>query len=133
LCYLHVLGVEVKLQTKLEAIIYKALTNLLLAAAKKVVLDAVIDRSGDNYSGSSIDDASLKVLQINGFTMKYTSWHMDRLLQTSNAFYSVEHGEISEKRYSRFAGTNSLLTIPDTKQRSHEFNEDIVSIDRHSL
>jgi hypothetical protein len=52
----------VKLQTKLEAIIYKALTNLLLAAAKKVVLDAVIDRSGDNYSGSSIDDASLKVL-----------------------------------------------------------------------
>ena len=33
----------------LEAIIYKALTNLLLAAAKKVVLDAVIDRSGDKY------------------------------------------------------------------------------------
>ena len=53
-------------------------------------------------------------------------------MQTSNMrFIQLKHGEISEKRYSRFAGTNSLLKIPHTKQRSHEVNKGIVSTGTH--
>jgi hypothetical protein len=115
----------------IEAIVYQALNKLLPTANKKAILDAVMDNNNNN--SSSIDDTSPKVLsnqQI--YDEVYKLADGSPILDKQYAFYSVEYGEVTEKKILKicrdkfFAKDDSIFT-GDSKQRALAFIENVVT------
>jgi hypothetical protein len=106
----------------LEAIVYQALKNLLHIANKKAILDAVIN------NGSSINDASLKVIPNQQIYDEVYKLADGSPTDKQYAFYSVDYGEVTEKKILKICRDKFLAKdTRNTKERSHEFNEDTVS------
>jgi hypothetical protein len=111
----------------LEAIVYQALNNLLPTASKKAVLDSAID--GNNNNNNNNIDYTPKVLsnqQIYEAVRALTDG--SPIADKQYAFYSVEYGEVSERKILKICRDKFFAKdTRGTKQRSLEFNEDIVS------
>lgn len=109
----------------LEAIVYQALNELLPAADKKALLDTVIDANSNNNNTNH----ALKVLsnqQI--YEHVYSLADGSPIADKQYAFYSVEYGEVSEKKILKICRDKFLAKdARNKKERSLEFDEDIVS------
>jgi hypothetical protein len=110
----------------LEAIVYQALKNLLPTASKKALLDTVIDTDIDN--NNRINDAPKVLSNQQIYDEVYKLADGSPIADKQYAFYSVEYGEVSEKKILKICRDKFFAKdARKNKERSLEFNEDVVS------
>jgi len=110
----------------LEAIVYQTLKELLPKAEKKAILDITIANNENNNDDNKI----LSNHQI--YDEVYKLADGSPIADKQYSFYSVEHGEVSEKKIlkicrDKFFAKDDSVGRDSSKQRALQFNEDIVS------
>jgi hypothetical protein len=107
----------------LEAIVYQALNKLLPTACRRALLDTVMDTDNAN----NVNDA-LKVLSNQQIYEVRALADGSPIADKQHVFYSVEYGQVSEKKILKICRDKfHAKDTRNTRERSLEFNQDIVS------